>query len=119
MTDKPMKNGRKYMDSGFVHDVMDMENADYYFVRAHIWPSMRTELPYNVVVIISVNSGAVLHASREPCQASSLGLCSHVVVVLFHVLDYAQKQGPVLTKPCNGQECSWNKGKKRDKMLRG
>ena len=27
MTDKPMKNGRQYVDSGFVHDVMDTENA--------------------------------------------------------------------------------------------
>ena len=48
MTDKPMKNGRKYMDSGFVHNIMDTENADHYFVRAHVWPSMRTELPHNV-----------------------------------------------------------------------
>ena len=24
MTDKPMKNGRKYVDSGFVHDKMDI-----------------------------------------------------------------------------------------------
>ena len=55
MTDKPMKNGRKYVDSGFVHDVMDTQNADHYFVRVHVWPSMRTELPHNVVVIISVN----------------------------------------------------------------
>ena len=23
-TDKPMKNGRKYVDSGFVHDIMDI-----------------------------------------------------------------------------------------------
>ena len=115
MTDKPMKNGRKYVDSGFVHDVMDTENADHYFVRAHVWPSMRTELPHNVVVIISVNSGAVLHASCEPCRASSLGRCSHVVAVLFHVLDHVQKHGPVLTKPCKSQECSWNKGKKRNK----
>ena len=73
MTDKPMKNGRQYVDSGFVHDVMDTENADHYFMRAHVWPSMRTELPHNVVVIISVNSGAVLHASCEPCRALSLG----------------------------------------------
>jgi len=115
MTDKPMKNGRKYVDSGFVHDVMDTQNADHYFVRAHVWPSMRTELPHNVVVIISVNSGAVLHASCEPCRASSLGRCSHVVAVLFYVLDYVQKHGTVLTKPCTSQECSWNKGKKRNK----
>ena len=112
MTDKPMKNGRQYVDSGFVHDVMDTEDANHYFVRACIWPSMRTELLHNVVVIISVNSGALLHASCEPCRALSLGHCSHVVAVLFYVLDYVQKHGPVLTKPCASQECSWNKGNK-------
>ena len=81
MTDKPLKNGRKYVDSGFVHDIMDTVNGERYFVQAHVWPSMRTELPHNVIVVISVNSGAVLHASCEPCRASSLGSCSHVVAV--------------------------------------
>ena len=115
MTDKPLKNGRKYVDSGFVHDIMDTVNGERYFVRAHVWPSMRTELPHHVIVVISVNSGAVLHASCEPCRASSLGRCSHVVAVLFSVLDYVQKHGPVLAKPCTSEECSWNKGKKRNK----
>ena len=27
MTDKPLKNGRKYVDSDFVHDMMDMVNG--------------------------------------------------------------------------------------------
>ena len=44
MTDKPLKNGRKYVDLGFVHDMMDMVNGDQYLVRAHVWPSMRVEL---------------------------------------------------------------------------
>lgn len=39
MMDKPMKNARKYVDSGFVHDVMDAQSADHYFVRAHVWSS--------------------------------------------------------------------------------
>ena len=30
MTDKPLKNGRKYVDSGFVHDVMDAKSKDCY-----------------------------------------------------------------------------------------
>jgi len=30
MTDKPLKNGRKYVDSGFVHDIMDTASADHY-----------------------------------------------------------------------------------------
>lgn len=115
MTDKPLKNGRKYVNSCFVHDLMDMIDGDRYFVRAHVWPSMRTELPHNLVVDISLNSGAVLHASCEPCHASSLGCCSHVVAVLFSALDYVQNHEPVLTQPCTSQECSWNKGKKRNK----
>lgn len=119
MTDKPLKNGRKYVDSGFVHDIMDTASADHYLVRAHVWPSMRNELPHNVTVVISANSGAILHASCEPCRASSLGRCSHVVAVLFSVLDYVQKHGPSLTQPCTSQECSWNKGKKRTKIPGG
>ena len=101
-----------------MHDMMDTVNTDHYLVRAHVWPSMRTELPHNVMVIISVNSGAVLHAFCEPCRASSLGRCSHVVAVLLPVLDFVQKHGPVLAQPCTSQECSWNKGKKRDKNPR-
>ena len=69
MTDKPMKNGKKYVDSGFLHDMMDNANDEHYFVRAHVWPSMKTDLPHNAVVVLSVNSGAVIHASCEPCRA--------------------------------------------------
>ena len=94
---------------------MDTVNCERYFVRAHVWRSMRTEFPHNVIVVISVNSGAVLHALCEPCRASSLGRCSHVVAVLFSVLDYVKKHGPVLAKPCTSEECSWNKGRKRNK----
>lgn len=100
MTDKPLKNGRKYVDSGFVHDLMDTVTAEHYLVRAHVWPSMRGDLPHNVVVVLSLNSGAVIHASCEPCRVSSLGRCSHVVAVLFTVLDHTQKHGYVASKPC-------------------
>lgn len=34
MTDKPLKNGRKYVDSGFVHDMMDTVNCDRYIFCA-------------------------------------------------------------------------------------
>ena len=33
-----------------------------------MWPSMKTELPHNFIVVISVNSGAVLYASCEPSR---------------------------------------------------
>ena len=98
-----------------VHDLVDTVTAEHYLVRAHVWPSMRGDLPHNVVVVLSLISGAVIHASCEPCRVSSLGRCSHVVAVLFTVLDHTQKHGYVASKPCTSQECSWNKGKKRNK----
>ena len=57
-----------------------------------MWPSMRTELPHNVIVVISVNSGAVLYASFQPCRASSLGRCSHVVIFHFNEIAFLQVQ---------------------------
>ena len=88
MTDKPMKNSRKYVDSGFVHDMMENANDEHYFVRAHVWPSTKTDLLHNVAVVLSVISGAVIQASCEPCRASSLGRFSNVVAVLFSILDH-------------------------------
>ena len=82
MTDKPFKTGQKYVDSGFVHDVTDNKSDDYYFLRAHVWHSMKNDYPHNVLVILSTKSGAVIHAKCEPCKASQLGHCSHVLAVL-------------------------------------
>lgn len=115
MTDKPLKNGRKYVDSDFVHDVADAKTESHYFIRCHVWPSMRSDLPHNVLVILSVISGAVIHASCEPCKVSALGRCSHVVALLLFLLDHIKKYGSTVSTPCTSQECSWNKGKKRTK----
>ena len=72
MTDKPFKNGQEYLESGFVHDVSDNETVKNYLIRAHFWPSMKNELPHNVLVILSVHGGAVIHASCELCKAQSV-----------------------------------------------
>ena len=76
---------------------------------------MRNELPHNVLIILSVSSGAVIHASCDPCKVFALGRCSHVVAVLFSLLDHVNEQGSTISTPCTSKECSWNKGKKRDK----
>ena len=115
VTDKPLKNGRKYVDSKFVHDLMDDKTDQHYFLRGHVWPSMRNNLPHNVLIVLSVTSGAVIYASCQPGKVAALGRCSHVVAVLFTLLDHVQEHGAVLTKPCTSQECTWNIGKKRDK----
>ena len=72
-------------------------------------------LPHNVLVILSIKSGAVIHASCKPRKVSQLGRCSHVVAVLLSLVDHVQKNGSKTTIPCTSQECTWNKGKKRKK----
>ena len=101
MTDRPLKNARKYVDSNFVHDIMDARTNKHYFARAHVWPSMRTDLPHNVLVILSNTSGAMIHGSCEPCKVSALGRCSHVValLLLLYVHDHVAKYGPTVTVP--------------------
>ena len=58
----------KYVNSGFVHDLMDTIDGDRYFVRAHVWPSMRTELLHNVVVVISLNREKSIRNKSERHQ---------------------------------------------------
>ena len=115
ITYKPFKNGQKYLDSGFVHDVSDNKTVKNYFIRAHVWPSMKNQLPHNVLVILSVHGGAVIYASCEPCKADALGRCSHIVAVLLMLLDHIKEHGPIVSTPCTGKDCTWNKGKKRQK----
>ena len=70
MTDKPFSNGHKYVDSAFVHDITDTKTNDCYYLKAHVWPSMKTDFPHNVLLILSIKSGAVIHASCDPCKAT-------------------------------------------------
>ena len=76
---------------------------------------MKSDLPHNVLIVLSVASGAVMHAFCEPCKVSALGRSSHVVAVLFTLLDHVEKNGPTISTPVTSKECVWNMGKKRDK----
>ena len=52
-------------------------------------------------------------------ELRTLGRCSHVVAVLFSILDHIKKDGPMFfLKPCASREFSRNKGKKRNKNPR-
>ena len=93
----------------------DTKTEEHYFLRAHVWPSMRSQLPHNVTIILYVSSGAVIHAACDPCKVFALGRCSHVVAVLFSSLDYVNEHRPTICTPCTSKECTWNIGKKRDK----
>lgn len=115
MTDKPFNAGRKYVDSGFVHDITDIKTEDHYFVQVHVWPSMKTDFPHTVMVVLSVHSGAVIHASCSPCKVSQLGHCSHIVAALLSLVDHVKKHGSKTMTACTSKDCTWNKGKKRKK----
>ena len=94
---------------------MDNRTSKHYFLRAHAYPSMRNELPHNVKVILSVTSGAMIHAYCHPCKVAALGRCSHVVAVLFPLLDHVNKTDATLYSPYTSKECSLNKEKNREK----
>ena len=48
-------------------------------------------------------------------KADALGRCSHIVAVLLMLLDHIKEHGPIVSTPCTGKDCTWNKGKKRQK----
>ena len=68
--------------------------------------SMKSELHHNILVILSATRGAVIHASCQPCKVAALGRCSHVVAVLFSLLDHVKEHGATLSKPCTSKECT-------------
>ena len=118
MTAKPLKNGRKYVDSGFVHDMMDTKTEEHYFLKAHVWPSMRNELSHNVLIILSVSSGAVIHASCNLCKVSALGRCSHVVAVLFFGWTMSMNKGLPYQHHAPAKNVHGIKGKRETKTLK-
>ena len=105
MSDKPLKNGGKYANLSFVHVLMDTTDGDRYLVRSCLALDENRGTAQHCRGYI-FNSGAVLHASCEPCRASPLGRCSHVLPDLLSVLDYVQNCRPVFTQPCTSQEGS-------------
>lgn len=82
------------------------------FIRAHVWPSKKNQLPHNVLVILSVHSRAVIYASCKPCKADTIGRCRHIVAVLLMLLDHIKEHGPIVSTPCTAKDRSWNKGRK-------
>lgn len=74
-----------------------IKTDDYYYVKAHMWPSMNTDLPHNVLVISSVKSGAAICTACDPCKAAELGRCGHVVAVSLSLVDHVQKQRAITT----------------------
>ncbi|XP_041862020.1 uncharacterized protein LOC121652935 [Melanotaenia boesemani] len=87
--------------------MQDLYQGNQYHVKAKVLGSMR-KITYNVVIVLSSNTGFVQNASCE-CKASSLGRCSHVAAVLFAIDDCKNSRSD---ESCTSKPCTWNVGRK-------
>ena len=113
-TARPLRNGMNLMKSGFVNDVLDHTNDNYYFCKAHVHHSMKNELPLAVVVVLSHKSGSVQQATCT-CKASAFGRCAHVSALLLKIVNFIEVNGTKVKAPSTSKPCQWNRGKKRAK----
>ncbi|XP_025111588.1 uncharacterized protein LOC112574606 [Pomacea canaliculata] len=113
-TMKPLRKGKKLMESEFIDDIQDNRSKTDYFLRAHIQHSMKNEYPLDVLIVLSNVSGFVSRASCN-CKSSALGRCVHVAALLLKLVDHVEKHGHRVTTPSTSQPCVWNRGKKRSK----
>ena len=113
-TEKPLRKGRKLIESEFVVDLQDNSNDIYYFLRAHVHHSMKNEYPLNASVVLSKASGFVVKASCD-CRSRALNRCTHIAAVLLTLVDYTKANGHRVTISSTSKPCVWNRGKKRAK----
>ena len=113
-TDKPMRRGQQFVESGHVQNVSDTLSNEFYFIRAEVLPSMRNDPPKHVHVCLSCKSGSVLDASCD-CKASALGRCSHVSASLLYLDGHVKEHGSDTVQSCTSLPCRWNVGSKRTK----
>ena len=102
------------MKSGFVGDMLDYTDDNYYFCKAHVHHSVKKELPLEVVNVLSHNSGSVKQASCT-CKASAFGRCAHVSALLLKIVQFIEVNGTKIKAPSTSKPCQWNRFKKRAK----
>lgn len=115
-TAKPLRKGKQLVDSGFVVDIQDYKDEQLYYLRAHVYHSMKGEYPLKASVVLSNASGFVIQASCN-CKSKSLSRCSHVATILLYLVDFTQKNGHSVTTPSTSKPCVWNRGKRAKNPL--
>ena len=113
-TARTLRKGMSLMKSGFVNDILDNTDDNYYFCKAHVHHSMKNELPLAVVVVLSHKSGSVQQATCT-CRASAFGRCAHVSALLLKIVNFIEVNGSKVKTPSTSKPCQWNRGKKRAK----
>lgn len=113
-TARPLRKGMNLMKSGFVNDMLDHTDDNYYFCKGHVHHSMKNELPLAVEVVLSHKSGSVQQATCT-CKASAFGRCAHVSALLLKIVKFVEVNGTKVKAPSTSKPCQWNRGKKRAK----
>ena len=94
------------------------ESNQYNILRGlHVHHSIKNLLPLNTEVCVSIMSGFIKRV-RWDCKADLVGRCSHVAAVLLMLSNYILENGHVVEKTSTSLLCSWNEGKKRNKIPR-
>ena len=119
-TEKPLRKGEALLGSGFVHNVTDNDEGNFYFLSGHIHRSMKTkEKPQHAMLALSKASGSIQLANCRGCVVEELAICCHIAALLFFLWDHVQKSGHNVATPtslpCTSLPCTWNKGQKRNK----
>ena len=65
MTAKPPKNGRKYVDSGFVHDMMDTKTEEHYFLKAHVYEEWTAPQCFDNLISVKWRSHSCIMRSLQ------------------------------------------------------
>ena len=114
-TARPLRKGHNLVHSDFVENMQDNKEEKYYFLRAHVHHSMKTDFPLAVSIVLDNISGSVRHGECN-CKASALGRCAHVSAVLLKLVQFLDTNDhKVSALPSTSQPCQWNRGKKRKK----
>ena len=81
-TAKPLRKGTQLMKSNFISDIEDCSTETNYFLRAHVYHSMKKDNALNVQIGLSKISGSVTQAACN-CKASALARCAHISALLL------------------------------------
>ena len=110
-THNQMKKGVHLKDSGFVHNVTDNQQGNFYFISGHVNRSM-VNATQHVKVAISLASGSIQLANCSGCVVEDLARCCHIAALLLYLNDHVKANGYKCTKtsdvPCTSLPCSWN-----------
>ncbi|KAK3917330.1 Ubiquitin carboxyl-terminal hydrolase 4, partial [Frankliniella fusca] len=101
------RKGMRFLLSDHILEIMDTENKEFYFVKARVQASMRSEVYFPTVTMRKV-SGSVRECTCS-CMIRTMGRCSHVASLLLFITRHVDVNG-YGAKSCTDRPCAWGQG---------